>query len=218
MPNLQNQIMRSTLLVFAVVFSGILQAQSLSPLSLEQLVNTDIATDQYNTNFAADESGAYLITWNTAQSYGLTFGRLYNSAHVAISPEFSINAASTGNIKLKYQANGTYVISYVESSGTTLKFKTIDPSGNIGAAVTVLSNIDDYDFDVKGDSLVFLYSIKASNPQTEISISTITGKLVDRVLSSENKQTLNISNLLPGVYLLSISNDQIRQTTKLVVN
>ena len=55
-------------------------------------------------------------------------------------------------------------------------------------------------------------------PQTEISISTITGMLVDRLVSSENKQTLNISNLLPGVYLLSISNEQIRQTTKLVVN
>jgi hypothetical protein len=157
--------MRSTLLILAIVFSGILQAQSLSPVSLEQLVNTDLATDQYNTNIAADESGAYLITWNTAYSYGLTFGRLYNSAHVAISPEFSINSSSTGNIKLKYWANGTYVISYIEISGTTLKFKTIDSSGNVGAAVTVLSSIADYDFDVKGDSLAFLYSITAGNPK-----------------------------------------------------
>jgi hypothetical protein len=157
--------MRSTLLILAIVFSGILQAQSLSPISLEQLVNTDLATDQYNTNIAADESGAYLITWNTGYSYGPMFGRLYNSAHVAISPDFSINAANSGNIKLKYWADGSYVISYIESSGTTLKFKTIDASGNVGAAVTVLSSIADYDFDVKGDSLAFLYSITAGNPQ-----------------------------------------------------
>ena len=157
--------MRSTLLILAIVFSGILQAQSLSPISLEQLVNTDLATDQYNTNIAATEQGAYLITWNTGYSYGPMFGRLYNSAHVAISPDFSINAANSGNIKLKYWADGTYVISYIESSGTTLKFKTIDASGNVGAAVTVLSSIADYDFDVKGDSLAFLYSITAGNPK-----------------------------------------------------
>jgi len=55
-------------------------------------------------------------------------------------------------------------------------------------------------------------------PQTEISISTITGKLVDRVVSSDNKQTLNISNLLPGVYLITLSDETGRHTTKLVVN
>jgi hypothetical protein len=157
--------MRSILLILVFVFTGFLNAQTLSPISLEQLVNTDLATDQYNTNIAADESGAYLITWNTGYSYGPMFGRFYNSAHVAISSDFSINAANSGNIKLKYWANGTYVISYIESSGTTLKFKTIDASGNVGAAVTVLSSIADYDFDVKGDSLAFLYSITAGNPK-----------------------------------------------------
>jgi Secretion system C-terminal sorting domain len=157
--------MRSILLILVFVFTGFLNAQTLSPISLEQLVNTDLATDQYNSNIAADESGGYLITWTTSYSSGLIQGRFYNSSHVAISNEISINSASSESPKLKYWGNGTYIISYIESSNDVLKFRTIDAAGNVGAAVTVLSNVLEFDFDVKGDSLAFLYTITNSFPQ-----------------------------------------------------
>ena len=130
--------MKSTLLAFALILSGLIQGQTLSPLSLEQLVNTDIPTNQYNSTIAADENGAYLITWTTSYTGGSIVGRLYNSAHTAISDELSINATSSEQIKLKYWGDGNYVVSYIESTGDNLKFKTIDALGNTGAAVTVL--------------------------------------------------------------------------------
>jgi hypothetical protein len=110
------------------------------------------------------------------------------------------------------EANGNYTVTVSQgacsSSSAPYLFESIVTSiGNDFSAFALYPNpASDY---------VHLTGIL---PQTEISITTITGMLVDRFVSSENKQTLNISNLLPGVYLLSISNEQIRQTTKLVVN
>jgi hypothetical protein len=162
---IKKSIMKSTLLFIALLFSNVIYSQSLSPLSLEQLVNTDIDTDQYNSTIAADENGAYLITWTTSYSGGSIIGRLFNSSNTAISDEISINTSSSEQIKLKYWQDGKYIISYVESSGDNLKFKVIDATGTSGASISVLGNISDYDFDIKGDSLAFLYKQSVSNPQ-----------------------------------------------------
>jgi hypothetical protein len=110
------------------------------------------------------------------------------------------------------EANGNYTVTVSQGACSSISAPYLFES-----IITSIGN----DF-----SVFALYPNPASDfvsltgmlPQTEISINTITGMLVDRFVSSDNKQTLNISSLLPGVYLITLSHENGRHTTKLVVN
>ncbi|WP_343605524.1 T9SS type A sorting domain-containing protein [Fluviicola sp.] len=174
--------------LFAVFLTAV-GAQSLSPVSLEQLVNTDIPTDQYNSQVAADPNGGYVIVWTTAQSSGTVIARRYDSFHNPITAELTINTDNSRSINIEYWKNGKYIISFIETSGTTLKFVVLDELNAVSAETTVLGSLSKYDLAPKGDSLAFLYT-KTSNNQvylrgynlstnawinTEVLVSEITG-------------------------------------------
>lgn len=155
--------MKSPLLtLFFAVFLLAAQGQSLSPVSLEQLVNTDIPTTQYNSQVAADPTGGYVIIWTTQEGGGTIIGRRYDNTHTAISGEFTINAESSTNINMEHWKDGKYVVSYLESG--TLKFAVLSATNTMGAEVTVLASTSKYDLSPKGDSLAFIYN-KTSNNQ-----------------------------------------------------
>ncbi|WP_430406659.1 beta strand repeat-containing protein [Fluviicola sp.] len=152
------------LMLFFAVFLTVSWGQSLSPVSLEQLVNTDVSTTQFNSQIAADPTGAYVIIWTTLENSGSIKARRFNSSHVAISAELTINVENSKMINIEHWEDGKYVISYIETTGTTLKFAVLDQLDVVGAEVTVLASVLKYDLAPKGDSLAFLYS-KSSNNQ-----------------------------------------------------
>jgi hypothetical protein len=152
------------LMLFFAVFLTVSWGQSLSPVSLEQLVNTDVPTTQFNSQIAADPTGAYVIIWTTLENSGSIKARRFNSSHVAISAELTINVENSKMINIEHWEDGKYVISYIETTGTTLKFAVLDELDVVGAEVTVLASVSKYDLAPKGDSLAFLYS-KSSNNQ-----------------------------------------------------
>ncbi|WP_343631965.1 T9SS type A sorting domain-containing protein [Fluviicola sp.] len=138
------------------------RAQSLSPVSLEQLVNTDIPTTQYNSQVAADPTGGYVIIWTTQESGGAVMGRRYDNTHTAISGELTINAETSNNISIEHWKAGKYIVSYLE--GFNLKFAVLDAANVMGAEVSVISSTSRYDLSPKGDSLAFIYN-RTSNDQ-----------------------------------------------------
>ncbi|AEA42150.1 T9SS type A sorting domain-containing protein [Fluviicola taffensis] len=163
--------------------------QTLTPVSLEQLVNTDIPTSQFNSQIAADPSGGYVIIWTTAETSGTIMARRYDSSHSPITSELTINTDNSKSINIEYWKNGKYIISFIETSGPTLKFLILDELNVVSAETTVPGSLLKYDLSPKGDSLSFLYS-KSSNNQlylrgynlstnnwinTEVLVSEITG-------------------------------------------
>ncbi|MNJ86224.1 hypothetical protein D3C87_37130 [compost metagenome] len=155
--------MKATLLTlfFAVLLTAV-YGQSLSPVSLEQLVNTDIPTTQFNSQIAADPTGGYVIIWTTLENSGTVKGRRYDNTHTAISAEFTINVENSSSINIEHWKDGKYIISYLESG--TLKFTVLDAANTVGAEVTVLASTSKYDLSPKGDSLAFIYN-KTNNNQ-----------------------------------------------------
>ncbi|WP_341906637.1 T9SS type A sorting domain-containing protein [Fluviicola taffensis] len=150
--------MKSTgLMLFFAVFLTVSWGQSLSPVSLEQLVNTDVSTTQFNSQIATDPTGAYVIIWTTQEYSGAVMARRYNSSHVAISGELTINSQNSSAINIEHWEDGKYVISYIETTGNNLKFTVLDELNAVGAEVTVLASAFDYDLAPKGDSLALLY-------------------------------------------------------------
>lgn len=179
----------TVLMLFCTVFLMGARAQSLNPVSLEQLVNTDIPTTQYNSQVAADPTGGYVIVWTTAENSGTVIARKYDSSHNPITSELTINTDNSKSINIEYWKNGKYIISFIETSGTTLKFVVLDELNAVSAETTVLGSLSKYDLSPKGDSLAFLYT-KSSNNQlylrgynlstnnwinTEVLVSEITG-------------------------------------------
>jgi hypothetical protein len=158
----KNFFMKSTLLMlFCTVCLMAARAQSLSPISLEQIVNTDIPTTQFNSQVAADPTGAYVIIWTTQENGGTIIARRYDNTHTAVSAEITINTESSSNINIEHWENGKYVISYLESS--TLKFVVLNELNTLGAEVTVLASVSKYDLSPKGDSLAFIYNKTTNN-------------------------------------------------------
>ena len=157
--------MKSTvLLLLCTVFLMTVRAQSLSPVSLEQLVNTDIPTNQYNSQVAADPNGEYVIIWTNGENAGTIMARKYDSSHNPLTPELTINTDNSKSINIEYWENGKYIISFIEISGTTLKFVVLNELNVVSAETTVLASVSKYDLAPKGDSLAFLYT-KSSNNQ-----------------------------------------------------
>jgi hypothetical protein len=178
------------LMLFFAVFLTVSWGQSLSPVSLEQLVNTDVPTTQFNSQIAADPTGAYVIIWTTLENSGAVMARKYNSSHVAISGELTINSQNSSAINIEHWEDGKYVISYIETTGNNLKFTVLDELNVVGAEVTVLASAFDYDLAPKGDSLALLYR-STSNGQLYLrgyNLSTNTwfnaGTLVTEIGSS----------------------------------
>ncbi|MDF3027390.1 MAG: hypothetical protein K0S23_1697 [Fluviicola sp.] len=154
--------MKSTvLLLLCTVFLMTVRAQSLSPVSLEQLVNTDIPTTQFNSQVAADPTGGYVIIWTTQENGGTIIAKRYDNTHTAVSGEITINTESSSNINIEHWEDGKYVISYLESN--TLKFVVLNELNVLGAEVTVLASVSKYDLSPKGDSLAFIYNKTTNN-------------------------------------------------------
>ena len=107
----------TVLMLFCTVFLIGVRAQSLNPVSLEQLVNTDIPTTQYNSQVAADPTGGYVIVWTTAENSGTVIARKYDSSHNPITSELTINTDNSKSINIEYWKNGKYIISFIETSG-----------------------------------------------------------------------------------------------------
>lgn len=147
-----------------LLFSTLSFSQTLSPVSLEQLVNTDIDADQTRTALAADENDGYFIVWLANNGIGRIVGRFYNSNHTAVTGEISIvSGSSASDINVEYWKDGQYIVSYIESG--TAKFKIVENTGDVGAQVSIASNVDQYDVDIKGDSIACLYSFDENQSQ-----------------------------------------------------
>lgn len=144
-------------LLFSVFFSCIITAQTLSPVSLEQLVNTDIPTDQYNSRIVADENGNYLIIWTNANNTVIS-GRFYSNNHTPASEELQFYSGSFSDIGLDYWKNGKYIISYVINSSSALQLRVVENGQAPGSIISVAVNVDSYDTDTHGDSLAVVYS------------------------------------------------------------
>ena len=151
--------MRSTVLTLLLAFfTGAIHGQSLNPVSLEQLVNTDIPPNQFQPRVAAAPDGSYVVVWITGQSYGVLKARRYDSSHTAVSGEITIASMAYEHLNIAYWKNGKYVISYLD--GSTLKFQVLDELNAVGAAVTVTTTAAYFkqDFAINGDNLAVLYS------------------------------------------------------------
>lgn len=157
--------MKRILFIALTLLTTSIWAQTLNPVSLEQLVNTDVASDQYCPVVAADDEGNYMIFWTMGYYSGAIKARRYDSNHQAISDEITINADNSKLMVAHYWEDGKYVLSYVENSNTNLKFVIINPDNSLEAEVTVLSNIEGFDVDINGDTLAFVYNAAANNSQ-----------------------------------------------------
>lgn len=154
------------ILLIALSFLNIsLCAQTLNPASLEQLVNTDVASNQYCPVIAADDQGSYMIFWTMGDNTGAIKARRYNSSHQATSDEISINVDNSKLMVAHYWEEGKYVLSYIENTNNNLKFVVINPDNTLGSEVTVLNNIETFDVDINGDTLAFVYNGTANNSQ-----------------------------------------------------
>ena len=157
--------MKTIILSAFLITTSVVFGQSLEPLYLEQLINTDVPTDQHETAITSDENDNYIIVWTAgAWNGGNVIARKFGSDHVATSNEITIKGSAASDIRVEYKGNGTYIISYIESGGD-LKFVTLDDQNTLGTEVTVASSIDQYDFDVKGDSLAWLYRYDGGDDQ-----------------------------------------------------
>ncbi|MEZ4798217.1 MAG: hypothetical protein R2809_00270 [Flavobacteriales bacterium] len=153
-------------LLFTFLFASISSfSQTLDPVSLEQLVNTDVASNQYCPVIAADDDGNYIIFWTMNSYSGAIKARRYNSNHQAISDEITINSDNSKLMVAQYWEDGKFVLSYIENTGNNLKFTIINPDNSLETEVTVLNNIENFDMDINGDSLVFAYNGTANNSQ-----------------------------------------------------
>lgn len=151
------------LVLVLVAFSG--WAQTLNPVSLEQLVNTDVASSQYCPVVAADDDGNYMVFWTMGYYSGAIKARRYDSNHQAISDEISINADNSKLMVAHYWEDGKFVLSYVENTNSNLKFVIINPDNSLESEVTVLGSIEGFDVDINGDTLAFVYNASGSNSQ-----------------------------------------------------
>ncbi len=84
--------MKKTLLIALSFISASIWAQTLNPALLEQLVNTDVPSNQYCPVIATDDQGSYMVFWTMGYYSGAIKARRYNSNHQAISDEITINA------------------------------------------------------------------------------------------------------------------------------
>jgi hypothetical protein len=150
--------MKQLFLFFSIVISLSASAQSLDPVSLEQLVNTDIESNQYCPVIATDDQGNYMVFWTMNYYAGEIKARKFDSNHVAISDEITIN---TGNSKLMvahYWEDGKFIVSYIENSGNNLKFTVINADNSLEAEVSVVSGVESFDVDIQEDTLAFIYN------------------------------------------------------------
>ncbi len=157
--------MKSIVLTFFFAVSWIaVWGQTLSPVSLEQLVNTDIPPAQFSPKVASAPDGSYVVIWIDGQTYGTLKARRYNSSHVPVTGEITIVASASKFLNIEHWKNGKYVISYVD--GAEFKFHVLDELNAVAPAVTVSTTVsfNKQDFAIKGDSLAFLYS-RDSNKQ-----------------------------------------------------
>ena len=157
--------MKSILLVALVFLSSIISAQTLNPVSLEQLVNTDIDGNQYCPVIATDNQGNYMVFWTMNNYSGAIKARRYDSNSNAISDEITINPDNSKLMVAHYWEDGKFVLSYIENSGDNLKFIVINPNNSLEAEVTVQSNIENFDVDISGDQLAFIYNGTSNNSQ-----------------------------------------------------
>ncbi len=151
--------MKSTLLTFFfAVFWIAGWGQSLSPASIEHLVNTDIPPNQFQPRVASAPDGSYVVIWIDGDPYGVLKARRYNSSHVPVTGELTIVASASKHLNIEHWKNGKYVISYVD--GPELKFHVLDELNVVTPAITVSTTVSFFkqDFAIKGDSLAFLYS------------------------------------------------------------
>ncbi len=155
--------MKSIVLTFFLAVCWIAGwGQALSPVSLEQLVNTDIPSVQYQPRVASAPDGSYVVIWITGPTYGDLKARRYDSSHNPVTGEISIATSASRNLNIEHWKNGKYVISYVD--GAELKFHVLDELNAVAPAVTVSTTVSftKQDFAIKGDSLAFLYSREAN--------------------------------------------------------
>lgn len=157
--------MKQVLLLLSIVISLSASAQSLDPVSLEQLVNTDIDGNQYCPVIATDDQGNYMVFWTMNNYAGAIKARRYDSNHNAISDEITINTDNSKLMVAHYWEDGKFVLSYIENTGDNLKFIVINPDNFLEAEVTVLSNIETFDVDINGDQLAFVYNGTSNNSQ-----------------------------------------------------
>lgn len=140
-------------------------SQTLDPVSLEQLVNTDVPGNQYCPVIAADDAGNYIVFWTMNSYSGAIKARRYDSNHQAISDEITINSDNSKLMVAHYWEDGKFVLSYIENTSNNLKFTIINPDNSLEPEVTVLNNIENFDVDIHGDTLAFAYNGTASNSQ-----------------------------------------------------
>ncbi|MDA0881885.1 MAG: hypothetical protein O2984_01115, partial [Bacteroidetes bacterium] len=150
--------MKSILLLALVFISSIISAQTLNPVSLEQLVNTDIDGNQYCPVIATDDQGNYMVFWTMNNYSGAIKARRYDSNHNAISDEITINPDNSKLMVAHYWEDGKFVLSYIENSVNNLKFVVINPDNSLESEVSVSSNVETFDVDVQGDTLAFIYN------------------------------------------------------------
>lgn len=157
--------MKRVLFLVLTLVTTAIWAQTLNPISLEQLVNTDVASTQYCPVIAADDQGNYIVFWTMSYYSGAIKARRYDSNHQAISDEITINADNSKLMVAHYWEDGKFVLSYIENTSSNLKFVIINPDNSLEAEVTVLNNIENFDVDINGDTLAFVYNGTANNSQ-----------------------------------------------------
>lgn len=155
-----NTRMRHLTLLAAALLCTITSAQLL-PATGEFRVNQNVPSEQYLPQVAVGPADDYLVVWkswlqdnNTASLYF----RRYNSAHVALSSELLVATGLNQNtaqvVKVMYWQNGKYIIGWNDVNNVNMV--VVEANNTLGAIIPLTGGAE-WDFDVNGNTLAFLY-------------------------------------------------------------
>ena len=134
---------------------------------------------------------------------------------------FSVSHAQNNRIYIGYDANGnrisrTLIVAKIEENS-----KPVDSTKSTEAVKEETDSFDNTVFSVYPNPTHEKLTISFQNPthgQNKASLFTLTGTLLFQYDLTNKTQDIDLSNLLPGVYLLKLSTTAETQVWKIIKN
>jgi hypothetical protein len=146
-----------------------------------------------------------ITTTNTSQAA--------NSYTWSVAPAGSVSAPNGTNTSVTFANGGSYTITLVASNGTTTATynKIITVTGCTGIESNSISNA----LSVYPNPAKDVLNIEVAGAESYA--VTLTNLLGKTVLADKDRSTLNVANLTPGVYFLTVDVKGQKTTKKIVV-
>lgn len=150
-----------------VLFVAPSMGQSLDPVSIEQLANTDIAADQHGPEIATAPDGSYVVCWHEGSwSGGSLHARRFSNDHTPLGDQTLLTSIQISTSKIQHYAGSEYIVAFRQLGSNDLYFVVFDASdASVSNEILVREEVSGYDFDLKGNEIVWLYEEDQSTPQ-----------------------------------------------------